>query len=74
MLLRRDDGERGASKNTARSECMESRLWGDGGPTNLKKTKGNVISTCVTPAFLYGMDTFAMTELQQHQLQVCKNN
>ena len=35
--------------------------------------KGKVMSTCVTPACLYGMETLAMTELQQ-QRQVCENN
>ena len=33
-----------------------------------------VVSTCVTPACLYGTDTLAMTELQQQRLQVCENN
>ena len=32
------------------------------------------MSTCVTPACLYGTETLALTELQQHRLQVCKNN
>ena len=39
-----------------------------------KRLKGNVMSTCVTPACLYGTETLAMTELQQHRLQVCENN
>ena len=38
-----------------------------------KKLKGKVVSTCVTPACLYGTETFALTELQQ-RLQVCENN
>ena len=29
------------------------------------------MSTCVTPACLYGTETLALTELQQHRLQVC---
>ena len=37
-----------------------------------KRLKGKVMSTCVTPATLYGMETVAMTELQQ-RLQVCEN-
>ena len=32
------------------------------------------MSSCVTPASLYGTDTLAMTELQQQRLQVCENN
>ena len=32
-----------------------------------------VMSTCVTPACLYGTETLALTELQQ-RLQVCENN
>ena len=38
-----------------------------------KRLKGKVLSTCVTPACLYGMETLALTELQQ-RLQVCENN
>ena len=32
------------------------------------------MSTCVTPACLYGTETLALTELQQQRLQVCENN
>ena len=39
-----------------------------------KKLKGKVMSTCVTPACLYGTETLAMTKLQQQRLQVCENN
>ena len=39
-----------------------------------KRLKGNVMSTCVTPACLYGTETLALTELQQQRLQVCENN
>ena len=39
-----------------------------------KRLKGKVMSTCVTPACLYGTETLALTELQQHRLQVCENN
>ena len=39
-----------------------------------KRLKGRVMSTCVTPACLYGTETLAMTELQQQRRQVCKNN
>ena len=39
-----------------------------------KRLKGKVMSTCVTPACMYGTETLALTELQQHRLQVCENN
>ena len=39
-----------------------------------KRLKSKVISTCVTPARLYGTETLALTELQQQRLQVCENN
>ena len=39
-----------------------------------KRLKGKVMSTCVTPACLYGTETLALTELQQQRLQVCKHN
>ena len=39
-----------------------------------KRLKGKVMSTCVTPACLYGTETLVLTELQQHRLQVCENN
>ena len=39
-----------------------------------KRLKGKVMSTCDTPACLYGTETLALTELQQQRLQVCENN
>ena len=39
-----------------------------------RRLKGNVMSTCVTSACLYGTETLAMTERQQQRLQVCENN
>ena len=39
-----------------------------------KRLKGKVMSTCGTPACLYGTETLALTELQQQRLQVCENN
>ena len=38
-----------------------------------KRLKGKAMSTCVTPACMYGTDTLALTELQQQRLQVCEN-
>ena len=32
------------------------------------------MSTCVTPACLYGTETLALAELQQQRLHVCENN
>ena len=39
-----------------------------------KRLKSKVMSTCVTPACLYGTKTLALTELQQQRRQVCENN
>ena len=38
-----------------------------------KRHNGKVLSTCVTPACVYGTETLATAELQQ-RLQVCENN
>ena len=38
------------------------------------RLKGKVMSTCVSPACLYGTETLELTELQQQRLQVCENN
>ena len=37
-----------------------------------KRVKGKVMSTCVTPACLYGTETLALTELQQQRRQCSK--
>ena len=39
-----------------------------------KKLKGKILRPCVTPAFLYGLETVALTEQHQQKLQVCENN
>ena len=39
-----------------------------------KRLKGKVMSTCVTTACLYATETLALTELQQHRIQVFENN
>ena len=39
-----------------------------------KRLKCKIMSTCITPACLYGTETLTMTELQQQRLQVCENN
>ena len=74
-VRRREDGERevrrraqaGANAWRAVEGVMADR-WIS------KRLKGKFMSTCVTPACLYGTETLAMTELQQQMLQVCKNN
>ena len=37
------------------------------------KLKEKVLSSCVTPAYLYGLQTMVMTK-KQEKLQVCDNN
>ena len=37
-----------------------------------KRLNDQFVSTCVTPACLYGTETLAITELQQQRQQVCK--
>ena len=39
-----------------------------------KKLKGKVLRKWVTPARLYGLETVALTEQQQHKLQGYENN
>ena len=38
-----------------------------------KRLKCNIMSTCITPACLYGTETLTLTELQQQRRQVCEN-
>ena len=72
------------SWKTEREVCIEEHrperthgeqltgCWRTGGSP--KRLNDKVMSTCVTPACLYGTETLAMTELQQQRLQVCENN
>ena len=39
-----------------------------------RKLTGNVLSSCVTPAYTNGLETMALTEKQQEKVQVCKKN
>ena len=73
-MRRREDGERGSSKSTGRSERVESSSGVMVDRRISKKLKGKVVSTCMTRACLYRTETLAMTELQQQRLQVCENN
>ena len=37
-----------------------------------RKRKGNVLSSCVTPARMNALEMMALTEKQQEKVQVCK--
>ena len=37
-----------------------------------RKRKGNVPSSCVTPAYMNALETMALTEKQQEKVQVCE--
>ena len=37
-----------------------------------RKRKGNMLSSCVTPAYMNGLETMAQTEKQQDKVQVCE--
>ena len=56
------------------SECLEKGRGGHVGQKNFEKLKGKVMRACVTPAYLYGLETVALTEQKQQKLQVCENN
>ena len=51
---------------------MEKRRGGNGGQKDFQNTEGE------GPGFLcgasYGLETLALSELDQHKLQVCENN
>ena len=36
--------------------------------------KGKGLTKCITPAYLYVVDTMAMTEKQPERLKICENN
>ena len=37
-----------------------------------RKRKGNVLSSCVTPAYMNARETMALTEKQQDKVQICE--
>ena len=39
-----------------------------------RKRIGKVHISCVTPAYMYGFETMALTEEQQEKVQFCENN
>ena len=73
-VRRREDGERSRSKSEAGANAWRAVEGVMADRRNSKRLKGKVMSTCVIPACLYGTETLALTELQQHRLQVCENN
>ena len=73
--------ETGKRRERYVEECRPERTHGEHAVEGVmadrrisKRLKGKVMSTCVTPACLYGTETLALTELQQHRRQVCGNN
>ena len=37
-----------------------------------RKRKGNVLSSCVTPAYMDALEAIALTEKQQEKVQICE--
>ena len=37
-----------------------------------RKRRGNVLSSCVTPAYMNALETMTLTEKQHEKVQVCK--
>ena len=37
-----------------------------------RKLEGKVLTSCVTPAYTYGLETMALTENQEEKWQVCE--
>ena len=38
------------------------------------KRKGKMLTSCVTPAYIYGLEMMVLTEKQQEKVQVFENN
>ena len=49
-------GDRNSQKNTSWGESMEESGRGDDRNIS-RKLKGKVLNSCVTPAYLYGLET-----------------
>ena len=47
---------------------------GDDEQKYFQKTEGEVLDSCVVPASTYGLETIALSELQQRKLRVGENN
>ena len=53
---------------------MEKRKGGNGGQKDFQKTEGKVLDSWVVSASTYVLETLALSELNQHTIQVCGNN
>ena len=54
---------------------MEESRRGDGRKTDyFVNLKGKVLAACVPPAYMYGLETMALTEKQLEKVQICENN
>ena len=73
-MRRREDGERYVEEHRLEANTWRAVEGVMADRRNSKRLKGKVMSTCVTPACLYGTENLAMTERQQQRLQVCENN
>ena len=75
-VRRREDGERGTSKECRPERTHREQLRGDGAPADLKKTgrQGHEHLCHTSLPVRNGTETLALTELQQQRLQVCENN
>ena len=78
-MRRREDREREREREVRRRVQAGANAWRavEGVMADRRisiRLKGKVMSTCVTPACLYGTETLALAELQQQRLQVCENN
>ena len=74
-VRRREDGEREVRRRVQAGANAWRSVEGVMADRRISnRLKGKVMSTCVTPACLYGTETLALTELQQQRLQVCENN
>ena len=71
-MRRREDGEREVGRRVQAGSNAWRAVEGVMAERRIsKRLKGKVMSTCVTPAWLHGTETLALTELQQQRLQVC---
>ena len=61
-------------RNTAGANAWR-KVEGVMGDRRTSRTrKGNVLSPCVTPAYISAFETVALTEKPQEKVQVCQNN
>ena len=49
------------------------KVEGAVGDRRISRTlKGNLLSSCVTPAYIYALQTMTLTEKQQENIKVCE--